>query len=320
MREGGSVRPRSVLAAIAVLAATCARGPEAVDGGSTPSRGGLIAQVASYELVAGEDNRLIVGLLTHENRLVVGGEVEFGFSFLGDEETSVPEPAGEATAGFLPLPGQEGTTFPGRPTIVSPAEARGVYRAEAVTFDSPGFYEVEVRADLGNGDVRTATAAFQVVVEPAYPAPGDHAPRTENLILGSDAPEEAIDSRAGVEGEIPDRELHRITIADALRRGRPALVVFSTPVYCVSQFCGPVTEMVAGLARDYRGTAEFIHVEIWRNFQEQVVNRGAAEWLLRKGDLTEPWVFLIGPDGRILARWDNVATREEIEPWLERLQ
>jgi peroxiredoxin len=30
-------------------------------------------------------------------------------------------------------------------------------------------------------------------------------------------------------------------------------------------------------------------------------------------------VFLIGPDGRIVARWDNVATRDEIEPLLKRL-
>jgi hypothetical protein len=314
------MRLRAFVAAAALLMAACSRGIERPSGVVQTPGSGLVAQVASYELVAGEENRLIVGLLTEENRLVAGGEVEFGFTFLGDEETSVPEPAGDATAGFLPLPGQEGTTFPGRPTIVSPAEARGVYRAEAVTFDRPGFYEVEVRAAFGSGDVRTATAAFQVVAEPAYPAPGDRAPRTENLTLGSDAPEEAIDSRAALEGRVPDRELHRTTIADAIRRGRPALAVFATPVYCISQFCGPVTDMVAGLATDYRGVAEFIHVEIWRDFQEQVVNRAAADWVLRNEDLTEPWVFLIGSDGRILARWDNVATREEIEPWLERLR
>ncbi|HEV8683020.1 MAG TPA: hypothetical protein VGS09_09655 [Actinomycetota bacterium] len=315
------MRPRIVIAAAAAVMVACSQGPETGDGNRSPEARGLIAQVASYDLVSGEENRLIVGLLTEENRLVVGGDVGFSFTFLGDEESpSEGEPAGTATGEFLPLPGQEGTTFPDRPMIVSPAEARGVYRAEAVTFDRPGFYEVEVRADLGEEDVRTASAAFEVVAEPAYPAPGDRAPRTENLIIGSDAPPEAIDSRAGLEGKIPDPELHRTTIADAIRRGRPAVVVFATPVYCISQFCGPVTDMVAGLARDYRGVAEFIHVEIWRNFQEQIVNRGAAEWLLRRGDLTEPWVFLIGPDGRILARWDNVATREEIEPWLERLR
>jgi hypothetical protein len=308
-----------MVAVSVVVLAACSGG---IDGGApreSPSSG-LLAQVASYELVAGHENRLIVGLLTEENRLVAGGEVEFGFTFLGTEEGSESAPAGGATATFLLLPGEEGASVPGRPTVVSPAEARGVYRAEGVRFDAPGFYQVRVRADLGEGDIRTATAAFEVVAEPAYPAPGDLAPRTENLTLGSDAPPEAIDSRAGLGGGVPDRELHRTTIGEAIRRGRPALVVFATPVYCVSRFCGPVTDMVAGLERDYRRVAEFIHVEIWRNFQKQTINRAAAEWLLRNDNLTEPWVFLIGSDGRILARWDNVATREEIEPWLKRLR
>jgi hypothetical protein len=57
-------------------------------------------------------------------------------------------------------------------------------------------------------------------------------------------------------------------------------------------------------------------VEIWRDFQKQVMNKAAAEWLLRDGDLNEPWVFLIGTDGRIVVRFDNVTTRDELEPLL----
>lgn len=308
-----------VIVALAVLSSSCVGGRQGGDQVPPPGQDLLVAQVASYELVAEDENRLIVGLLTQENRVVVGGEVDFRFIFLGDEATQASESAGAARAFFLPIPGQEGATFPDRPTIVSPADARGVYGAEPVTFARPGFYRVEVRADLGGGDVRTATSTFEVVAEPAYPAPGDDAPSTRNLTIGSDAPPEAIDSRAGVEGKVPDPELHRTTIAEAIQEGRPALVVFSTPVYCISQFCGPITEMISGLAADHRGVAEFIHIEIWRNFEKHTINRAAAEWLLREGDLTEPWVFLIGADGRILARWDNVVTREEVEPWLIRL-
>ncbi len=96
-------------------------------------------------------------------------------------------------------------------------------------------------------------------------------------------------------------------------------MVFSTPTYCVSRFCGPVTDMVLGLSRDYKDRAEFIHVEIWRDFEKGEINKAAAEWLYRGEDLQEPWVFLIGADGKIVARWDNVATREEIEPLLRGL-
>jgi hypothetical protein len=90
-------------------------------------------------------------------------------------------------------------------------------------------------------------------------------------------------------------------------------------VYCVSKFCGPVTDMVQELAAEYGDRAEFIHIEVWRDFQGQVVNQAAADWILREDTLQEPWVFLVGADGRVAARWDNVATRQEIEPHLQDL-
>jgi hypothetical protein len=83
----------------------------------------------------------------------------------------------------------------------------------------------------------------------------------------------------------------------------PALVIFATPVFCTSRFCGPATDEVARLEKTYGDRAAFIHVEIWRDFQNQVVNRAAADWLFRDDNLTEPWLYLIGPDGRILDRW-----------------
>jgi hypothetical protein len=128
----------------------------------------------------------------------------------------------------------------------------------------------------------------------------------------SDAPPEAIDSRASNGGDIPDPELHRWTIAEAIRQGRPALVVFSTPVYCVSQFCGPVTDVVERLAHRFRDRAVFIHVEIWRDYQNKVINKAAADWLLRGQDLTEPWVYLIGSDGTILDRWATLFRQDEV--------
>ena len=130
----------------------------------------------------------------------------------------------------------------------------------------------------------------------------------------------AIDSRAAGGEPIPDPELHATSIADAIEAGHPVLVVFSTPVYCVSRFCGPVTDLVAELAAEYGDRADFIHVEIYRDFEAGQVNQAALDWLLPgDGDLREPWTFLLGADGRIAASWDTVVTRSEIEPLLEAL-
>jgi hypothetical protein len=121
--------------------------------------------------------------------------------------------------------------------------------------------------------------------------------------MDSPVPPEAIDSRAADGGEVPDPELHRWTIREAIRQGRPAVVVFATPVYCISRFCGPVVTAVEDLARRYADRAVFIHVEIWKRFDTQV-NEAAAAWLtLPDGNLVEPWLYLIGPDGVILDRW-----------------
>lgn len=308
----------AMLVCLAIVSAACSQEPQTGGGGDGGGGGELVAIVANHELAASGPSRFLLGLETADRRLVTGGSIELRFSFLGqDRAEGQPQPGPEATAEFLPLPGE--SAGPASPEAVSASEVRGVYSADGVQFDRPGFWEVEAVVDLG-GQVSRGTAAFEVLPEPLVPAPGDRAPRTENHTLESNGvPLEAIDSRGAGGADVPDSELHQATIAGAIADGRPALVVLATPVYCVSKFCGPVTDMVQELAAEYGDRAEFIHVEIWRDFQEGVVNEAAAEWLLRNDDLTEPWVFLIGADGRVAARWDNVATRQEIEPLLQDL-
>ena len=310
---------RALIATLVMLAACGGNG-----GGSSGGDGErLAAEVASFDLAAGVPGRFMVGLVTQGpqgNRFVAGGSVDLRFSYLGETQATGREEAGSATAEFLPIPGAAGP-YPSRPEPVPASSGRGVYAVEDQEFDRPGFWEVEVQADVSGGSLR-ATGAFQVLADPQVPVPGDPAPRTENLTISTyqadGAPPQAVDSRATSE-RIPDRALHDSTVADAIRSGHPAVLAIATPVYCVSKFCGPVTDMVAELERDYGDRADFIHIEVWRNFEEQVVNRAAADWILADESLQEPWVFLIGSDGRIVERWDNVATRQEIEPLLREL-
>jgi hypothetical protein len=308
-----------LLAVVALLAASCSDDTDAPTAKTDPSEV-LHAEVASYDLAAGDEARFTVGLFTGDELFVSFGTVELEFSYLGEKGAEgEPEPGPSAVGNFLLVPGTDPETIPEDPVAVPASRGRGVYAAE-VSFDRAGFWEVEVTADIERRGVLSATAAFQVLPEHRVPAPGERAIPSDNLTAESrDAPEAAIDSRAREGQKIPDRELHAGTIKEAMRRGHPTLVVFSTPVYCVSRFCGPITDMVEELAHEYSDRAEFIHVEIWRNFEKSVINKAAADWLLRDNDLREPWVFLIGSDGRIVARWDNVATRGEIEPLLKRL-
>lgn len=296
--------------------------PDTAATGESPAGGeGIEVQVASYDLAAGREVRVIAGLITKDQMLVSYGTVDMEFFYAGPTEpegqvTLSPGPA--ATGRFLPIEGSPQEQKPA-PMVGTPSDGRGVYAAQ-VEFPQAGYWVLQVKAQLQEGTTLVGKGTFEVLDEPKVPAVGEPAPRTENLTAAStDAPTAAVDSRADKLEELPDPELHDRTVAGVVKEKRPALVVISTPVYCVSRFCGPVTDLVQDLASRYRKT-EFIHIEVWRDFENQVLNKGAAEWIYRDEDLHEPWVFLIGDDGRILARWDNVATRGEIEPLLTRIE
>lgn len=308
---------RALTAALLVLFVACggtADEPQAEPEGQLDGEE-LVVQAASYDLVAGEEQRFIAGVLTQDQLFVSHGEVDLAFSYLGTEDDEGTAEEGPTAVGeFLPIEGK-----PGRPgPIAGPAsEGRGVYGA-TVTFDKAGYWAVDLSAEI-DGETRGGRAVFEVGEENRFPAPGDEAPKTRNRTLDSDVPPGAIDSRAQDGGAIPDEGLHDMTIAGSIERGEPTVVVFATPVYCVSQFCGPVTDMVEDLSKQYSDRANFIHIEIWFDFQDQAVNKAAAEWLLVDQDLLEPWVYLIDGDGTIAERWDNVATRAEVETALKKL-
>jgi len=334
-RRGKMVGMRRMLPlvlALGLLAAACTS-----DGGETGSTGtttptgspnatgvtgtnaGMVAVAASVDLYVGAPQRVAFGLLLPDGTLVSFGEIGVDFTYVGTAEAPAEAPGPSTTAAFIPTYGTPAGT--GGARVTSPDEARGVYQASGVVFVDPGFYTARVTADVEALGTQVAETTIQVLEEPQLPAPGDAALPTENLTVDSKGVSEAaIDSRFATDGEIPDPELHDATIAAALSEGRPVLAVFATPVYCVSKFCGPVTDMIQDLAASYGDRAQFIHVEIWEDFQNQVLNEAATEWLqLPSGDLTEPWLFLIGDDGSILDRWSTLWSQTEVEAALEAL-
>lgn len=280
------------------------------------------ASVASFDLAADGPQRFLVGLSASEGRVVSFGAVQLNFVSLGTKEA----PQTEGTAGppvqarWIPVPGQRVDPNGPGPRAVEPADGLGVYEAKDVLFDRPGFWGVVVTAQLG-GRTRTAQASFEVGPEARIPGPGDEALRTVNLLPGAaDAPPKAVDSRADG-ATVPDPELHRVTVADAVATGRPTLLVISTPVFCESRFCGPVTDAVEQLAKETGDRMHFVHIEVWRDFEQKVINKAAAEWIMPPGsqDANEPWAFLIGGNGRIVRRWDNVASEPDVRAAVQQL-
>jgi hypothetical protein len=303
------------------VAALAIAGLSACTGGSpkpSPSAATTVsAEVASADLYTGAAQDVEVGVFQSDDqgvKVLTFGTVQFRFSDLGGGGTPVPGPAVTADYVAAPTTAEGG----GSPQLSTPGDARGVYVASGVTFDRAGSWQVDVVAEIPGMGTVTMPAAFAVHDTPQLPAPGQPALKTHNLTVHSKGVSPiAVDSRAGESGPIPDPELHEWTIAGAIARHKAALVLFATPVYCLSQFCGPDVDALAGIARDYGNKAVFIHVEIWKDFQNTVANKAAADWLFRNDDLTEPWLYLIGRDGTILDRWgplwDPAAVRAELD-------
>lgn len=308
-------------ATVTLLTAGCSAGGPSDQATASASDGSLSVVPASFDLSVGDDHRFLAGLLTNDRELVVGGEVEMSFFYFGEQpDRDNRELVAETTAAYLPVPGKGGEPAPGTPTVAETSSATGVY-ATRVGFDRPGTWGVGVSVEVG-GRRRTGTATFQVRPEPQVVAVGDPAPRTENATLADDVPPAGLDSRAGSTdaGGVPDPDLHDTTIADAVAAGRPTVVVVSTPVYCQSRFCGPITETIEDLEGTYGDRAEFVHLEVWADFADRKLNAGAAEWMQTEQGANEPWVFLIGDDGTITARWDNVLDAQVLEARLQELE
>lgn len=313
---------RLSLLALAVLLAACgddgdANSPPVSD--DQPAAYG--AQIASYDLAAEGPQRFLVGLLGPDDALIVGGTVTLDFRFYGADasETERLEDGDlrieDVEAAFTPVADGAAPPRGEGPRDRDSGEGVGVYEATGIEFEDAGFWSVTISGEV-NGEPIETSAAFEVGEEHRIVNAGDAAPKTENLLPGApDAPVKAVDSRAEEDGTVPDPELHELTVADAIAIGNPTLVVVSTPVFCVSRFCGPITDSVQSLVPDFQDRASFVHIEVWRDFEENTLNRGAAEWIYPAKDVEarEPWVFLIGSDGEVLQRWDNVANLDDVE-------
>jgi hypothetical protein len=309
------------LAAVAFATAACTGSNGENDLGLDAN---FSAQMASSWHWAGDPQRVEVGIFGSDAdgiHVVSGGTIDLTFSYLGTDGGGEPTQGPSATATYVPVPGTEPAGD--QPAIVT--GARGVYETEDVVFDQPGVWQVAVTAEI-DGVSRRLNATIPVTQESPIPAPGDRALKTENLTVDAKGvPDCAIDSLACGGGEIQDPELHEWTIADAIQQHRPALVLFGTPAFCESQMCGPEMQELQRLAAEYPDRAVYIHVEIWRDYdaQPQVVNRAAADWLLRKvngaPEMTEPWLYLIGADGVIVDRWGSLFDPDEVASQLEAL-
>jgi hypothetical protein len=189
-----------------------------------------------------------------------------------------------------------------------PGEAQDVFVAQ-LQLEQPGTYWLLAEPVGG----RKIQAVGNVVVKDATAAPdvGAAAVASKTPTLANATLDQLTTSTT------PDRELYRSSIADALAAKAPFVVAFATPKYCTSRTCGPTVDVVSEVRRKHADAGiRFIHVEIYEdNDPTKGENRWVREWKLP----SEPWVFLVGGDGKIAARFEGTVSVRELDAAVRRL-
>ncbi len=261
-------------------------------------------------------NRFAFGLLSPSTgKLIVDADVHVRFYDLndGEELKFEADAVSRVPSRDAGLPEQQTHIKPDgtEQTYFNAGEETGIYTTE-VTFDDPGQWGIQltVRKPAEKID-ETLTSRFTVVTETNTPAIGDDAPRSENPTV-SDVPDITdLDSSAN-----PSPDMHTKTIKQAIEEGRPTLVLFADPGYCTNRLCGVELAIMRKLYPDWKDRVEFIHVQFYADPGEsQAISDTADEWGLD----TEPWFFLIGPDGKIAAEFEGPTTLQELVDALTRL-
>lgn len=289
--------------AVALAGMACTAAPAPGNPLGQPPGGPAVSMVVSNSDLAVGENRVSFGLVDRDYMPVRPESVAVrAVYYEPDADTGQVRHRGEAS--FLPWP---------------PEGRRGVFIANVVfdqagtgtaTGDTPGIWELHATFEH-QGETLTVGAAVTVAAEHRAPFIGDAAPPSYTPTAADTADLRTISSSPE-----PDPALYRLSVAEAVRAGRPAVISFATPAFCVSATCGPQIADLSELARRYDGQANFVHVEVYRNPHRidpanpaREFAPAVAEW----GLVSEPWTFVVGSDGRIAARFEQYTPPETLE-------
>jgi hypothetical protein len=313
----------AVIAAVIALAG-CGGGSSG-DGDSTrnvPESGGLRDKVreagapakADFPAVEGRTLQQVadsmqagpeVGLAgqtftTGENRLAFGVIDPQGQFVYGKTAVYVAPTPDSKARGPFPAPADVLVTDPAFRSRQAASEGdlfAAVYGAD-VRFSKPGSWSVLTVTQSGGGMLAAPTQVKVVTPEQDdIPDVGEAAPKVAtDTVASAKGDEESIDTR------IPTApELHQESFADVVGK-KPVALLFATPQLCQSRVCGPVTDIELQLKAKHGDAMTFIHQEV---YADNDPNKGLRPPLKAFNLKSEPWLFVVGADGKITARLEG---------------
>lgn len=291
-----------MLAGFATLSVACGDGPDRSANGQRPP---FDVAITTSDLAVGKERFAFV--LLKDDKPIDNETVYLRFFKVNPDGRSTL--AGEGPIPWSPLSAKPTTEHKGSGHLDT--EVTGVYYAN-IEFDQAGTWGLGVTRGEKLDPPNEVRVAFTVAAATKAPAVGARAVSAKSPTL-KEAPLRQIDT-----SPIPDPAFHEVSIADAIMSGKPTVVVFATPSFCVSRTCGPTMEVVREAWESIGAKAHFVHVEPYKLTADgQLATDASGQRMTAEaGDAwrlpTEPWVFVVDDRGIVVARFDGPFAIEEL--------
>ena len=258
----------------------------------------MLPLLVSSELTRGP-TRFLFSLTDLENKLIAAPDVAVQLEFYDVDAAS------------------ETVVFASEARFLWAVEGqRGLYATD-VDFPSAGRWGTRFTATFPDGSTKTVRADYDVLESGSTVALGGEAPAVETPTIAS----AGGDVGAVTTDQEPSERFYTTSVRDAIAAGEAFVLVFATPAFCETQICGPTLETVKSVAPDYPDLT-FINVEPYvMTFEDgglrpELSPAGqlkVAPWTEAYGLRTEPWVFVIGADGTVVAKFEAVIGPQELK-------
>lgn len=268
-----------------------------------PARGRTLAQLASLVNSSAQLGAATGTFTPGRRRLAFGLNASSGAFIYAPTAVYIAAGAHSRAQGPFPAPADPMTVPPPDRSRqnAGPGGIEAIYAAQ-LPIPHAGTFTVLSLTRTSRGLIG---APGEIAVAPSSPIPG----------VGQRAPDVATDTPASVGGKVsllttrqPPEQMHSVSLSSVLGK-RPVALLFSTPQFCVSRICGPVTDVVVALQHEFGRRIVFIHQEVYAHNQPK---QGLRPQMKAFHLETEPWLFAINRHGIITARLEGAFGTTEL--------
>ncbi|MBT3994446.1 MAG: thioredoxin family protein [Chloroflexi bacterium] len=190
-----------------------------------------------------------------------------------------------------------------------PFGTRGIHSTDLL-FDRSGLWSVSADIPRSDGTTEHVEVRFPVAEKAQSVTVGQNAPASKSRTLRS-----AGEVAKLTTGSQRDARLYEYSIAEALEREKPLLIVFASPAFCTNAVCGPQVEIASELRETYGDQVDFVHVDLYENpheIQGDLDQARLTPILKEWGLSSQEWTFIVDSNGVITHRFENFAPKPEL--------